>query len=56
MHKYCHLCKKHFDNYIRHINAKVHKDTSNKYSANSMTLKIYLKELIHIGIIKKRII
>ena len=32
MHKYCHLCKKQFDNYIRHINSKGHKDTSLKYS------------------------
>ena len=29
-HKYCHLCKKHFDNYIMHINSKKHNDNRNK--------------------------
>lgn len=29
-HKYCHLCKKHFDNYLRHINSKIHNDNRNK--------------------------
>lgn len=45
MHKYCHLCKKHFDNYIRHINAKVHKDTSNKYSAKFNDIKNIFKRI-----------
>ena len=32
LHKYCHLCKKNFDNYLRHINSKNHKETALKYS------------------------
>ena len=30
--KYCHICKVEFDNYIAHINDKMHKDKANKYS------------------------
>ena len=32
LHKYCHLCKKNFDNYLRHINSKNHKETALTYS------------------------
>ena len=32
LHKYCHLCKKQFDNYLRHINSKNHKETTLKYA------------------------
>ena len=39
MHKYCHLCKKQFDNYIRHINSKSHKETSLKYSYTFSSIK-----------------
>lgn len=31
-HTFCHICKKSFDNYIVHINDKMHKDNSQKYS------------------------
>ena len=39
MHKYCHLCKKHFDNYIRHINSKIHKDNTAKSSEQFKSIK-----------------
>ena len=39
MHKYCHLCKKPFDNYIRHINSKGHKDTALKYKDTFNSIK-----------------
>ena len=39
MHKYCHLCKKPFDNYIRHINSKNHKETTLKYSDTFKSIK-----------------
>ena len=39
MHKYCHLCKKQFDNYIRHINSKSHKETSLKYTYTFSSIK-----------------
>ena len=29
-HKFCHLCKKRFDNYILHINSKKHNENRNK--------------------------
>ena len=39
LHKYCHLCKKQFDNYLRHINSKNHKETSLKYSDTFNSIK-----------------
>ena len=39
MHKYCHLCKKPFDNYLRHINSKNHKETTLKYSDTFKSIK-----------------
>ena len=39
MHKYCHLCKKPFDNYIRHINSKGHKETALKYTDTFKSIK-----------------
>ena len=39
LHKYCHLCKKQFDNYLRHINSKNHKETSLKYSDTFSSIK-----------------
>ena len=39
MHKYCHLCKKQFDNYLRHINSKNHKETTLKYSDTFKSIK-----------------
>ena len=39
MHKYCHLCKKQFDNYLRHINSKNHKDTALKYNDTFKSIK-----------------
>lgn len=45
MHKYCHLCKKNFDNYIRHINSKIHKDNTNKYSEKFNNIKNIFKRI-----------
>ena len=45
MHKYCHLCKKHFDNYIRHINSKIHKDNTNKYAPKFHDIKNIFKRI-----------
>ena len=39
MHKYCHLCKKPFDNYLRHINSKNHKETTLKYTDTFKSIK-----------------
>ena len=39
LHKYCHLCKKQFDNYLRHINSKNHKETSLKYTDTFKSIK-----------------
>jgi hypothetical protein len=39
LHKYCHLCKKQFDNYLRHINSKNHKETSLKYNDTFKSIK-----------------
>ena len=39
MHKYCHLCKKQFDNYLRHINSKIHKETALKYTDTFKSIK-----------------
>ena len=39
MHKYCHLCKKQFDNYLRHINSKNHKETALKYNDTFASIK-----------------
>ena len=39
MHKYCHLCKKQFDNYLRHINSKNHKETALKYNDTFSSIK-----------------
>ena len=39
MHKYCHLCKKQFDNYLRHINTKSHKDNNLKYNDTFKSIK-----------------
>ena len=39
MHKYCHLCKKQFDNYLRHIYSKNHKDNSLKYTDTFKSIK-----------------
>ena len=44
-HKYCHLCKKHFDNYIRHINSKIHKDCTNKYSNSFNNINSIFKRI-----------
>ena len=45
MHKYCHLCKKHFDNYLRHINSKIHKDNTNKYAPKFHNIKNIFKRI-----------
>ena len=45
MHKYCHLCKKNFDNYIRHINSKIHKDNINKHSDKFNNIKNIFKRI-----------
>ena len=45
MHKYCHLCKKHFDNYLRHINTKIHKDNINKNSDKFKNIKNIFKRI-----------
>ena len=45
IHKYCHLCKKHFDNYMRHINTKIHKDNTNKYSDTFKNIKNIFKRI-----------
>jgi len=45
MHKYCHLCKKHFDNYMRHINTKIHKDNTNKYFDTFKNIKNIFKRI-----------
>ena len=45
IHKYCHLCKKHFDNYMRHINTKIHKDNTNKYSDTFKNIKSIFKRI-----------
>ena len=39
MHKYCHLCKKQFENYLRHINSKNHKETALKYTDTFKSIK-----------------
>ena len=39
MHKYCHLCKKQFDNYLRHIYSKNHKDNTLKYTDTFKSIK-----------------
>ena len=39
MHKYCHLCKKQFDNYLRHINSKNHKEIALKYNDTFISIK-----------------
>ena len=44
-HKYCHLCKKHFDNYLRHINSKTHKECNNKYSDKFNDIKDIFKRI-----------
>ena len=45
IHKYCHLCKKHFDNYMRHINTKIQKDNTNKYSDTFKNIKNIFKRI-----------
>ena len=45
MHKYCHLCKKNFDNYLRHINSKIHKDNTNKCSEKFNNIKNIFKRI-----------
>ncbi len=45
MHKYCHLCKKNFDNYIRHINSKIHKDNTNRYAPKFNNIKNIFKRI-----------
>ena len=44
-HKYCHLCKKTFDNYLRHINSKIHKDNTNKLSDKIHDIKNIFKRI-----------
>lgn len=44
-HKYCHLCRKNFDNYLRHINSKIHKDNTNKNSEKFNNIKNIFKRI-----------
>ena len=45
IHKYCHICKKAFDNYIGHINCKMHKENISKYSNKFNDIKNIFKRI-----------
>lgn len=38
-HKFCQLCKKDFDNYVKHIKGQMHKDNEKKYTNKCNNIK-----------------